>query len=508
MGGQCTLSLPCASTAANRSFLKRLVFLPRDASNGQMPDALPQTAASGLNSRWPESLRALRHRNYQLFFAGQLISLIGTWMDQIAESWLVYRLTGSALLLGTVAFASQIPVFLLAPIGGALADRFDRRKILIFTQSSMMFLTFILAWVTLSHRVKIWQIVTLAALTGVVNAIDLPARQAFVVDMVSRADLVNAIALNSSMFNGARIVGPALAGIVVAAIGEGWCFFANGISFLAVIAGLAMMKIDRPRMAIEGSPLENIIEGFKFVAEDRPGSCPYVAAWSGQLHRHALCRAHAAFCRPDSPWRSSGARLAHGLFRSGRSVRGGYSGHAEDPERAELLGGNFMRRIWLVPIVVFVLADALALRRAAGPCRILHDDPDGVFQHADSEHGSRPPARTRDVCLRHDVYGDGATGRSACRQFGPQTRCADDCRNRRRGGDYGSCSLRVQAACYPVGGAGNDCGPADGRRRPPAGDDRLQKANNTCVIYCRQCWKATMSFDSILLLADKRTNQF
>jgi MFS family permease len=235
-----------------------------------MPDDLPQSTASSLTSRWPESLRALRHSNYQLFFAGQLISLIGTWMDQVAEAWLVYRLTGSALLLGTVAFASQIPVFLLAPIGGALADRYDRRKILIATQSAMMLLTFVLAWVTLSHRVKIWQIVTLAALTGVVNAIDLPARQAFVVDMVSRADLVNAIALNSSMFNGARIVGPALAGIVVAAIGEGWCFFANGVSFLAVIAGLALMKMNRPRMAIEGSPLENIIEGFKFVGQSGP----------------------------------------------------------------------------------------------------------------------------------------------------------------------------------------------------------------------------------------------
>jgi MFS family permease len=235
-----------------------------------MPDGPPQNASSGLNSRWPESLRALRHRNYQLFFSGQLISLIGTWMDQVAESWLVYRLTGSALLLGTVAFASQIPVFLLAPIGGALADRYDRRKILIATQSAMMFLTFVLAWVTLSHRVKIWQVVTLAALTGVVNAIDLPARQSFVVDMVSRADLVNAIALNSSMFNGARVVGPALAGIVVAAIGEGWCFFANGVSFLAVIAGLAMMKMNRPRLAIEGSPLENIIEGFKFVGQSGP----------------------------------------------------------------------------------------------------------------------------------------------------------------------------------------------------------------------------------------------
>jgi MFS family permease len=231
---------------------------------------VPEAASKTNSSRWSEGVRALRHRNYQLFFAGQLISLIGTWMDQVAEAWLVYRLTGSGLLLGTVAFASQIPVFLLAPIGGALADRVNRRKILIATQSTMMALTFMLAWLTLSHRVRIWHVVTLAALTGVVNAIDLPARQAFVVDMVSRADLVNAIALNSSMFNGARVIGPALAGIVVAAIGEGWCFFANGVSFIAVIIGLAMMKIDRPRMTIEGSALENIIEGFRFVAQSSP----------------------------------------------------------------------------------------------------------------------------------------------------------------------------------------------------------------------------------------------
>src|ERR1043165_5169909 len=231
---------------------------------------LPAEKPTTTGSRWSEGFRALRHRNYRLFFAGQLISLIGTWMDQVAESWLVYRLTGSALLLGTVAFASQIPVFLLAPIGGALADRYDRRRILVATQSSMMLLTFVLAWLTLSHRVQIWHVVTLAALTGIVNAFDLPARQAFVVDMVSRADLVNAIALNSSMFNGARIIGPALAGIVVAAIGEGWCFFANGISFIAVIAGLLLMKMERPRQAIEGSPIENIIEGFKFVGQSGP----------------------------------------------------------------------------------------------------------------------------------------------------------------------------------------------------------------------------------------------
>lgn len=191
-------------------------------------------------------------------------------MDQVAESWLVYRLTGSSLLLGTVAFASQIPVFLLAPIGGIVADRYNRRTILVITQSTMMALTFVLAGITLTHVVQVWHVVLLAALTGVVNAFDIPARQAFLVDMVSREDLLNAIALNSSMFNGARVVGPALAGIVVAAVGEGWCFFANGVSFLAVIAGLLMMQLVAPRRSLEGSPLENIIEGFRFVAGTGP----------------------------------------------------------------------------------------------------------------------------------------------------------------------------------------------------------------------------------------------
>src|SRR6478672_9680553 len=219
---------------------------------------------------WPEALRALRHRNYQLFFIGQLISLIGTWMDQVAESWLVYRLTGSALLLGTVAFASQIPVFLLAPLGGTIADHYNRRNILVITQSCQMAIALALAGLTLTHVITVWQIMALATLGGIVNAFDIPARQAFVVDMVSRQDLVNAIALNSSMFNGARVIGPAAAGIVVAAIGEGWCFFANGISFIAVIVCLLIMTIDRPRTSLSGSPLQNVIEGFKFVGGTEP----------------------------------------------------------------------------------------------------------------------------------------------------------------------------------------------------------------------------------------------
>ncbi len=190
-------------------------------------------------------LRALRHRNFQLFFSGQLISLVGTWMDNIAEAWLVYRLTGSSLLLGTVAFAGQIPVFLLAPIGGMVADRWNRHRVVIATQAISMVLAGILAFLTLTHRVTVWEVMVLAALMGAVNAFDIPARQAFLVDMVGREDLMNAIALNSSMFNGARMIGPSIAGILVASIGEGWCFAANSISYIAVIAGLLLMHVNR-----------------------------------------------------------------------------------------------------------------------------------------------------------------------------------------------------------------------------------------------------------------------
>jgi MFS family permease len=216
-------------------------------------------------------VRALRHRNFQLFFAGQLISLIGTWMQTVAQSWLVYRLTGSTLLLGTVGFASQIPVFLVAPVGGTVADRMNRHRVVITTQVASMVLAFILAVLTLTHRIQVWEVMVLAASLGVVNAFDIPARQAFLMDMVGREDLMNAIALNSSMFNGARILGPAVAGIVVAWVGEGWCFFANAVSYIAVIAGLLMMKIEHPaKLANEGSPIEHILEGFRFVLGAAP----------------------------------------------------------------------------------------------------------------------------------------------------------------------------------------------------------------------------------------------
>lgn len=192
-------------------------------------------------------------------------------MQNIAQAWLVYRLTGSSLLLGTVGFASQIPVFLIAPIGGMVADRYNRQRVVIATQVSSMLLAFVLSALTLTHRVQVWQILVLAALLGVVNAFDIPARQSFLVDMVGREDLMNAIALNSSMFNGARIVGPAIAGVLVASIGEGWCFFANGVSYIAVIIGLFMIAVDKPAgLATEGSALQHIVEGFRFVKRTGP----------------------------------------------------------------------------------------------------------------------------------------------------------------------------------------------------------------------------------------------
>jgi MFS family permease len=242
-------------------------------SSAQKLENLPENSGQPSPTMgWlPAILRALRHRNFQLFIGGQIISLIGTWMQIVAESWLVYRLTGSPLLLGAAGFASQFPVFLVAPLGGIAADRFNRQRLVIATQISSMILAAIFSLLTLTGVVRVWHIFVLAALLGVVNAFDIPARQSFLVEMVGKEDLMNAIALNSSMFNGARIVGPAIAGILVAKIGEGWCFFANSISYTAVIAGLLLMRVDRPtRLAPSGPALARLIEGFQFARNTAP----------------------------------------------------------------------------------------------------------------------------------------------------------------------------------------------------------------------------------------------
>jgi MFS family permease len=223
---------------------------------------------SASRSDYSHAWRALRHHNFRLFFGGQSISLIGTWMTRIATAWLVYRLTKSALLLGTVSFVGQIPTFLLAPFAGVLVDRLNRRQVLIWTQTLAMVQSLALAWLTLSHRIIIHDVLALSAFQGVINAFDMPGRQAFMVQMVEdRADLSNAIAINSSMVNLARLLGPSLAGIVIAATSEGWCFLIDGVSYIAVIISLLMMRV--PVASIKraaASMFEQMHEGWQYVS--------------------------------------------------------------------------------------------------------------------------------------------------------------------------------------------------------------------------------------------------
>jgi MFS family permease len=210
--------------------------------------------------------RALRHRNYRLFFGGQGISLVGTWITRLATSWLVYRLTGSAVMLGLIGFFGQLPTFLLAPFAGVWVDRLDRYRVLVVTQVLAMLQSFALAALALGGGIRIWHLLALSAVQGLINAFDTPARQAFLVEMVDdRADLPNAIALNSSMVNGSRLLGPSIAGLMVATVGEGWCFFADGVSYLAVIASLLLMRVvKRSRPASEKRVLQELVEGLRY----------------------------------------------------------------------------------------------------------------------------------------------------------------------------------------------------------------------------------------------------
>src|ERR1044072_1416649 len=201
-----------------------------------------------LAERFRHTLRALRHRNYRLFFAGQLVSLVGTWMTSVAMSWLVWRLTHSAFLLGAVAFASYVPAFVLGPIAGVVVDRFDKRRVVIGTQVLAMVQSLLLAVLTLSGAITVTQVLLLALFQGAINGFDIPGRQSFLVEMIEdRGDLPNAIALNSSMFNAARLVGPSIGGLVIAAGGEGWCFAIDAVSYVGGIASLLAMRVVRRR---------------------------------------------------------------------------------------------------------------------------------------------------------------------------------------------------------------------------------------------------------------------
>lgn len=214
----------------------------------------------------PLPLRPLAYHNYRLFFFGQLFSLMGTWMQNVAQQWLVYRITGSAVMLGTIGFLGQIPTFVLASFGGMLADCFQKRSVIILTQALFMLHAFIFAILTLSDLIRPWHIALLASVFGLINAVDVPARQSFVPELVPTQVLLNAIALNSAMFNASRIIGPAIAGVLVAKFGEGYCFLINAFSYATILIGLALMKMPKANPLNAGNPsIARIVDGFKFV---------------------------------------------------------------------------------------------------------------------------------------------------------------------------------------------------------------------------------------------------
>jgi MFS family permease len=245
--------------------------MDRNSDNPLTPSGVDVELASsktrifgGVSHTW----RALRHRNFRLYFGGQTISLIGTWMTRIATSWLVYRLTGSALLLGTVSFAGQIPTFLFAPFAGVWVDRLDRRQVLVWTQVLSMLQSLALAALTLSGHITIPLILILSVCQGIINAFDIPGRQAFTVQMVEdRGDLSNAIAINSSMVNAARLIGPSLAGMLIAATNEGWCFLVDGVSYIAVVASLLWHELHEGWKYVSGFvPVRIILTLFALVS--------------------------------------------------------------------------------------------------------------------------------------------------------------------------------------------------------------------------------------------------
>lgn len=226
-------------------------------------------APGGVRTGFRQTFRALRHRNFRLFISGQIVSLVGTWMQNVAQAWLVYRLTHSELMLGTAWFCSQIPVFALGPLGGLASDRYSRHKLVVVMQVLALFQALALAGLTLSGRVEVWHVLALSFALGCINAFDMPARQSLIIQMTGKEDLLNAISLNSAIFNAARVVGPAVAGVLVAAVGEGVCFLLNAVSFLAVIAGLLAMRLPRFRPPVTDSPWAHLVDGFRYAWRHR-----------------------------------------------------------------------------------------------------------------------------------------------------------------------------------------------------------------------------------------------
>jgi MFS family permease len=259
-----TQPVPLTSTALPDEIPDEVVGTPI----GEPPSEEEMTDLAKASSAWT-LLNVFRHRNYRLFFSGQLVSLMGTWMQSVAQGWLVYSLTHSPFLLGLTSFCAQVTVFFMAPFGGVIADRVDRRRMLIWTQGLSMVQAVLLAVLALTHVVQVWQIILLAFGLGLVNAFDIPSRQAMTLDMVGREDLRHAIALNSMMFNLARVIGPSLAGALIAVVGEGVCFALNALSFGAVLTSLLLMDMPRRPRGVNEHALREIADGYRYSLGER-----------------------------------------------------------------------------------------------------------------------------------------------------------------------------------------------------------------------------------------------
>ena len=378
---------------------------------------------------------------------------------------------------GAVGFASQIPVFLFAPLGGIVADRSNRKHVVIATQVASMVLAFMLAALTLTHHVKVWHVFVLAALLGVVNAFDIPGRQSFLVDMVGKEDLMNAIALNSSMFNGARVIGPAVAGVLVARLGEGWCFFANGVSYIAVIAGLMMMNVHAPaRVSAKTSPWEHIVEGFQFVNRTAPIRALMILLGLVSMTGMPYVVLMPIFADQDPAQRRAGVRFADRFARSGRGAAGNSDGRGRrgraagsaDPGRAHRgkrpgnMGLGLLRGIWRQPDAVCVFEIVLAVGVAAVAGGIFHHAADGVIEHADPGDGAGRSARAGDGGVFDDVHGHGSDWSAAGRSVVGSSGRADDRGDRRAGVDAGAWWFGAAIAEDSRRGAEADHGAGDG----------------------------------------------
>jgi MFS family permease len=364
---------------------------------------------------WSIRFRAMKHRNFQLFIIGQLISLVGTWMQNTAQQWLVYRLTGSAALLGVFAFASQFPMLCLAWMGGYVGDRYNRHRGVITTQTVSMILAFVLALLTLTHLIKTWHLIVIAFLVGIVNAFDVPIRQAFFVHMVGKDDLPNAIALNSSIFNGARVIGPAVAGLAIALVGEGWCFFINGLSFVAVIIALQMMHIEPTDLrGPKESPVRSFIEGFRFAMNDVPIRSALLLL--SLLSFFGL--QYSVFLPIYASDILHGGARTLGLLMSAAGV-GAVLGALHFAARTEYKG---LARCRFADF--FVRDIVLGLRCGAFPCRLCRHLSNGGYEYHYSATRSRQNAQPPDGRICHLVHGSDADWRAHRRRGGETYRRA------------------------------------------------------------------------------------